>query len=94
MEWLYPDAGLLILRTLTHVSLLVKELETFSTRATESHQQEARAAWRESEQNDLVLGLAVAAWVVVQDAASEDDGGVLPALPEQASHRLGSLSFA
>ena len=63
LQVLLQSRRLQIPRTLPHASLLVQELERFKAKVTLAGQKDALEQWRESEQDDLVLAVALAAWV-------------------------------
>jgi hypothetical protein len=55
-----------IARTLPHAQLLARELVNFRSRVT-AQTSESQLDWRERENDDLVLALAIAAWKAEQD---------------------------
>jgi hypothetical protein len=62
MQVLLQSRRLQVARTLPEASMLIKELENFRTKVTSSTN-DAALDWRERPQDDLVLGVAIAAWM-------------------------------
>jgi hypothetical protein len=62
MQVLFQSRRLQVARLLPMASVLVKELETFRVKITASAN-ETFESWRERDHDDLVLAVAMAAWV-------------------------------
>ena len=62
MQVLLQSRRLQVARGLPMASVLVRELETFRVKITSSAN-ETFEAWRERDHDDLVLAVAMAAWV-------------------------------
>jgi hypothetical protein len=62
MQVLLQSRRLQVARSLPEASVLTKELENFRAKATASAN-DAPLEWRERPHDDLVLGVAIAAWM-------------------------------
>jgi hypothetical protein len=61
-----------VARTLPEAAVLIQELENFRTKVTTAGQ-ETLESWREGRHDDLVLAVAMAAWLGEQALTTEDD---------------------
>ena len=65
----HPQRRLQVAPELAEADTLVRELTTFEVRVTSSAN-ETFGAWREGEHDDLVLAVAVAAWIAERQPPS------------------------
>jgi hypothetical protein len=75
LQVLLQTRRLKVAKTLPEAATLVRELETFRVKVTEAAN-ETFGAWREGQHDDLVLAVALAAWVGEQCLACEGPVGV------------------
>lgn len=75
VQVLLQTRRLRILRTLPEASVLVRELENYRVKITEAAN-EVFGAWREGQHDDLVLAVALAAWVGEQTLQYEGQSHV------------------
>jgi hypothetical protein len=76
LQLLFQTRRLQVARTLPDAAVLVKELENFRVKITAARN-ETFASWREGQHDDLVLAVALAAWLGEQMLTTPDD------LPEE-----------
>ncbi len=76
LQVLLQTRRLQVARTLPEAAVLVQELENFRTKVT-TEKNETLESWREGQHDDLVLAVAMAAWLGEQALTTEDD------LPEE-----------
>jgi hypothetical protein len=76
LQVLLQARRLQVARTLPEAAVLVKELENFRAKVTTARD-EAFESWREGQHDDLVLAVALAAWLGEQALPTPDD------LPEE-----------
>jgi len=79
LQVLLQTRRLKVAKTLPEAATLVRELETFRVKVTEAAN-ETFGAWREGQHDDLVLAVALAAWMGER---------CLPEGPVALSHVLG-----
>jgi hypothetical protein len=68
LQLLLQSRRLKVARTLPHADTLVQELSNFRVKITEALH-ETFGAWREGEHDDLVLAVALAAWLAEREPA-------------------------
>jgi hypothetical protein len=72
LQLLLQTRRLQVARTLTDAAVLIKELENYRIKVTTARQ-ETFESWREGQHDDLVLAVALAAWLGEQALTTPDD---------------------
>jgi hypothetical protein len=81
LQVLLQTRRLQVARTLTDAAVLIRELENYRTKVTTARQ-ETLESWREGRHDDLVLAVAMAAWLGEQALTTEDDRQEEPILEQ------------
>ena len=79
LQVLLQTRRLQVARSLTDAAVLVQELENFRARVTTARQ-ETLESWREGRHDDLILAVAVAAWLGELALTTPDDQAEEPVL--------------
>ncbi len=88
LQVLFQSGRIKVAGSLKEGETLLRELQRFRAKINLSTGHDSYEAWRESDHDDLVLAVALAAWYAARGAGSRPYGGATVAVPRRTDGLL------